>query len=432
MNLTDQAAADGGRRNARDPANEEIHLSVVATTRNDDHGGSLTRRTQHFVDGLVAQCKRHGLRAELILVEWNPPKERAPLIRELRWPADPGPCDIRIVTVPPEQHLVIAHADKIRLFQMLAKNVGIRRARGRYVLATNIDILFSDAAFRFLRDRLRPGRLYLADRADVPAELPAGGDFEAVLKYCEDERFRVNTGGLIVERRTTRWRFFDQLKMATGARLGYFLDRTAEFLRLVGTTFDNPRWAFRRLVGRGLAVTAAPNGDSRAGPGKTARLSRARLPWLLAAGAWDIVHRIVFGVVKRLGEPFTNACGDFMVMSREDWFRIRGYVEWPMFSWHLDSLLVYQALANGIRATRLDPQARVYHIDHSGGFAPQQAATLFSRLESQGIPFLTDQELQRLHAEIAQKRRAGQAVQFNQPDWGLDAVRLPEGKPETS
>ena len=49
------------------------HLSVVATTRNDNHGGSLTYRMQHFVDGFVEQCKRHQLSAELILVEWNPP-----------------------------------------------------------------------------------------------------------------------------------------------------------------------------------------------------------------------------------------------------------------------------------------------------------------------------------------------------------------------
>src|SRR5688500_10937699 len=64
-----------------------LHLSVVATSRNDNHGGFLTHRMQHFVDGLAAQCARHGLRAELILVEWNPPADRVPLAEELRWPA---------------------------------------------------------------------------------------------------------------------------------------------------------------------------------------------------------------------------------------------------------------------------------------------------------------------------------------------------------
>ncbi len=36
---------------------------------------------------------------------------------------------------------------------MIAKNVGIRRARGAFILCTNIDILFSDALFRLLADR---------------------------------------------------------------------------------------------------------------------------------------------------------------------------------------------------------------------------------------------------------------------------------------
>src|SRR5690349_5457346 len=129
--------------------NSDIHLSIVATSRNDDHGGSLTRRTQHFVDGLIAQCKRHGLRAELILVEWNPPPERVPLVQELRWPADSGPCDIRVVTVSPEIHRTFERGFRMGLFQMLAKNAGIRRARGKFILATNIDILFSDDAIRF-------------------------------------------------------------------------------------------------------------------------------------------------------------------------------------------------------------------------------------------------------------------------------------------
>ena len=50
---------------------KEPHFSVVATSRNDDHGGNLLQRMRHFVDGFAAQCRRHGLAAELILVEWK-------------------------------------------------------------------------------------------------------------------------------------------------------------------------------------------------------------------------------------------------------------------------------------------------------------------------------------------------------------------------
>jgi len=403
------------------PAESDIHLSIVATSRNDDHGGSLTRRTQHFVDGLVAQCRRHGLRAELILVEWNPPPDRVPLIQELRWPADPGPCDIRIVTVPPEVHRTFDHADRMGLFQMLAKNAGIRRARGKFLLATNIDILFSDEAIRFLRDRLRPGYLYLADRVDVPADVPASRDFGEVLSFCERQAFRVNTGALAVERGSGNWRVRDRIKTALGARGSYVMDIFENYFALAGRTLRNPRWVFRRVLGHGLAASAPQ-----------IRESRAAVPLLLASGAWEIARRMGAGVaesVLQLNLPFTNACGDFTVMSREDWLQIRGYSERAMYSWHLDSLLVHQAVGRGIRAKRLAPGAHVFHIDHGGGYTPQQAAALFKRLDAKGIPYLTDNDLRRLHDDIFEKKRSGQDIQFNDPGWGLSGLPLPEVRP---
>src|SRR5437868_7923610 len=135
---------------------QATHLSVVAVSRNDDHGGDMLGRMQHFVNGFIAQCSKHRLKAELILVEWNPPPERLQLEQALEWPDDFGPAAVRIVTVPPDVHAKFAHAAALPLFQMIGKNVGIRRAKGRYVLATNIDILFDDSIVIYLRDKLTP------------------------------------------------------------------------------------------------------------------------------------------------------------------------------------------------------------------------------------------------------------------------------------
>ena len=60
-------------------ADDRPYLSVVVTARNDDHGGNLLGRMQAFVNGWIAQSKRHGLASELIFVEWNPPQDRPPL-----------------------------------------------------------------------------------------------------------------------------------------------------------------------------------------------------------------------------------------------------------------------------------------------------------------------------------------------------------------
>ncbi len=171
---------------------ENPYLSVVATARNDDHGGNLLHRMQIFVDAWINQSKRHNLSSELIIVEWNPPRDRKPLAEALRWPADTGPCQVRIIEVPPELHARYHHAAALPLYQMLAKNVGIRRARGQFILATNIDIVFSDELVRYLASgRLEKGRMYRIDRTDVMSDVPENGTLDDQLAYCRTHLIRV-------------------------------------------------------------------------------------------------------------------------------------------------------------------------------------------------------------------------------------------------
>ena len=85
---------------------EAPYLSIVATARNDNHGGNLLRRMQIFVDACINQCKRHNLASELVIVEWNPPADKPKLAEALRWPEDTGPCEVRIIEVLDEPHHV--------------------------------------------------------------------------------------------------------------------------------------------------------------------------------------------------------------------------------------------------------------------------------------------------------------------------------------
>lgn len=169
------------------------YLSVVATARNDDHGGNPLHRTQLFIDGLVAQSDRFELPTELVLVEWNPPSDRPRLAEVLEWPRGKGYCSIRIVEVPREIHSGLEYSDRLPLFQMIGKNVGIRRARGEFVVATNIDILFSDDLMRYLAARrLRHGYVYRTDRYDVPAEIDRTWSIEDQLDFCGRAAIRIN------------------------------------------------------------------------------------------------------------------------------------------------------------------------------------------------------------------------------------------------
>lgn len=169
-------------------------LSVIVTTRNDDPDGRLLRRTQFFVAGLAEQSKRHNLDCELVIVEWNPPSGRKRLADAIEWPKDPGSSfDVRIIEVPPRIHDRFDYADRIPLFQMIAKNAGIRRARGRFILATNVDVIFSEEMVGFFASgRLAPGHMYRVDRYDVRADVPEGVPIQQQLAYCGKNVIRIN------------------------------------------------------------------------------------------------------------------------------------------------------------------------------------------------------------------------------------------------
>ncbi|MCU1235035.1 MAG: hypothetical protein JWP63_3002 [Candidatus Solibacter sp.] len=165
---------------------------MVATARNDDHGGNLLGRMQVFVDAWINQTNRHQLSSELIIVEWNPPEERPRLAEALRWPRDTGVCTVRIIEVPREIHARYRHAKALPLYQMIAKNAGIRRAKGEFVLATNIDIVFSDELIRFLASKpLVKGRMYRIDRHDVMSDVPVDGTLDEQIEYCRTHVIRL-------------------------------------------------------------------------------------------------------------------------------------------------------------------------------------------------------------------------------------------------
>jgi hypothetical protein len=176
------------------PSTTRPYLSLVAVARNDDHGGNLLGRLQIFLNGVSAQANRHGLPIEFLLVEWNPPEDRPPLASALHWPHQTPTFQPRVVTVPQHLHQRYRFAKSLPLYQMAGKNVGIRRARGEFILATNIDILFSDELMRFLASQtLERDRLYRIDRHDVDSSVPVDASVEEQLSYCQTHRIRLNT-----------------------------------------------------------------------------------------------------------------------------------------------------------------------------------------------------------------------------------------------
>jgi hypothetical protein len=164
----------------------------VVAARNDNYGGDFLQRTQNFISVLLALCEKHALAAELIIVEWNPPAENLPLAVALKWPASHPHTGIRIIRVSEELHKKYPGSERLPLLEFVGKNVGVRRARGEYILVTNPDIIFPEAMIKFLAGaKLSADRFYRAIRYDVavPASPIPPGEY---LGYCRQHVARIN------------------------------------------------------------------------------------------------------------------------------------------------------------------------------------------------------------------------------------------------
>jgi hypothetical protein len=343
------------------------HLSVVATSRNDEHGGHLGARMQLFIEGLAEQAERFGLPVELIVVEWNPPADRPSLADALDWQPSKH-FEPQVITVPPEVHRTFPHADKLPLFQMIGKNVGIRRATAPFVLATNIDILFSDELFDFLQTALKARAMYRVDRHDVLAKL--GGPQLPSPAEC----------------------------------------RALPVLR------EHRIDGLRYPSGRPPVVLAQPKRDRLAVKPAVTEFRR------MTAAAWD---RIV------LPKLHTSGCGDFTLTSKESWFEMEGYPEWPIFSWHLDGVVLYQAFAAGLEMINLPPPMVAYHLEHGegSGWTPE-SRRLWDRLDAAGIPYLSTPAYRSLARKLVQGGRGFHPV--NGADWGLASHEFATTRPKPS
>ena len=320
-------------------------LSVVATSRNDNHGANLLARMQLFIDGFAEQAGRYRLPVELIVVEWNPLPDRPPLSEALQW--RPGEMfQAQVTTVPADVHQALPNSARLPMYQMIAKNAGIRRARGPYVLATNIDILLSDELFDYLKAGLKPNTMYRVDRLDVVAPLEA-----PVLPSPASVR------------------------------------------------------AIRPIREHGMAGMRYPNDAPAALPRRT----------------WRDLARIPMAALDRLVLPrlHTSGCGDFTLTSREVWESLRGYPEWPIFSWHIDGVVLYQAYAAGVAMVNLAPPMVALHLEHSqgSGWTPEGSSALFHRLDQAGIPYLSTAEYRKLARKLVREGR--RSLPINRPDWGL-------------
>ena len=144
-------------------------VSLVLTGRNDGYGGDFTARFFRTLQFNHAQLTARGVPHEVVFVEWAPPAD-APLLVERILDAipdlDPRVCSWYVVDARYQDALSLN--PRLQYLEFLAKNVGVRRARGRFVLTSNCDVYLGRRVLDSLeQSRLQPGVLYRAPRHDI-------------------------------------------------------------------------------------------------------------------------------------------------------------------------------------------------------------------------------------------------------------------------
>ncbi|MCS6934369.1 MAG: hypothetical protein NZM35_04350 [Chitinophagales bacterium] len=343
----------------------EKKLSVILTGRNDNYGGDFNARLYNTLHWLHYWLTRYNIPSEIVLVNYNPLPHRPAIYEMVEFPKMNDRVCIRVIDVPPEEHEKILHADvrkPVPLIEFVAKNIGIRRARGSFVLATNADVLFDPGIFACIAHTpLQHNAFYRAARVDFRSESPLV--------------FHDNPNLLLEKIRKSVFRFFLQ----------------------GGTYDDNSRLPF------------------------VIKLRYLQMyNWLRG-----LFFKAVFplrGILRHLGIPhtnelftfrwFCNAGGDFMLMSKEAWMAGRGYPEDTWISTHTDSLHLVMTAVSGLRQVTF-PYV-VYHQEHDRRFDfgayNADMELMYSRLVSEGN-------------EMVQFRKS---LNNNPENWGLGDVTLNE------
>ena len=149
--------------------NDPVALSIVLTGRNDNYGGDFTLRFLRTLRFNWAALTSRGIECEIVFVEWNPVMGQPYLADLVRagLPEIP-PERLTAYIVDREYQPACTLNPALDYLEYLAKNVGIRRARGQSVLVTNTDVFLGRGVVDALAGAsLEPGVVFRAARIDL-------------------------------------------------------------------------------------------------------------------------------------------------------------------------------------------------------------------------------------------------------------------------
>ena len=147
----------------------EPFLSIVLTGRNDGYGGDFVARLARALRFNQRQLAVHAVSYETVFVEWAPPADR-PRLSEVLFAVAPEleRQAFAWYVVDPAYQTILSLNPRLEYLEFLAKNVGVRRARGRFVLTSNCDVFLGRRVLEAIQaGQLRPRVVYRAPRHDL-------------------------------------------------------------------------------------------------------------------------------------------------------------------------------------------------------------------------------------------------------------------------
>ena len=111
-------------------------ISIIVVGRNDNYGGDFSLRLKTTMDWNFKQLPG----AELIYVEWNRIAEKD---SDCDWIEKRYP-NAKCITVTNAVHCQINNNPKMPVMEYFAKNIGMRKASGKWILMINADCLIGN------------------------------------------------------------------------------------------------------------------------------------------------------------------------------------------------------------------------------------------------------------------------------------------------
>jgi hypothetical protein len=152
--------------------------SVILTSRNDNYGGNLHKRTTMALKSLI---ENHD---EVIFVDWKTVNGEG-VISNIKHDL-PQTGKLKYIQVPKEfLKEKYPHIADYTIIESIGRNIGIRRATNEYIISTNIDIVTTPLDDSILKENV----FYTVPRRDVDESFHLSfNDYESLYKSLWDNR----------------------------------------------------------------------------------------------------------------------------------------------------------------------------------------------------------------------------------------------------